>query len=316
MKKFLYMIIASSMLCACSEEAEQIVSAKKGVELTMSATIGKPAETRTTYTRETVGMTVDWEAEESITLVSFDETGITAIDNFTSSGEAGREKAEFTGTWNGNAGDKVICLYPALSDGYSRFFNMSVCSTSISFTYPAHCPYNRLEKLKDWDVMIGDVSISGSDASVTLNRKIAVLECQFHGAYKASPEYYYIEGIGIYATSGSTPTLFVNSGSIATTKSTYTGEIVASTYQDSYYSLFEDVKMVRDEVYTYYYPVIANGRLNAGDVLNFRRYDYFKYSSDRPIYTEDVFSKTLAAPFTITPGYVYKMGESILVGRK
>lgn len=174
MKKIFYTAIASLLLCACSNEVEPIENAKKGVELTMSATISKSAETRTTYTRETVGMTVDWEAEEAITLVSFDDSGITAVDNFTSSGAAGREKAEFTGTWNGNAGDKVICLYPAISTsaGTTLFDNVTARSTSINVNFPEHPLTTNISNIKNWDIMIGSVSISGGTAHVSLDKKL------------------------------------------------------------------------------------------------------------------------------------------------
>lgn len=299
------------MLCACSEEAEQIVSAKKGVELTMSATIGKHAETRTTYTRETVGMTVDWEAEEAITLVSFDETRITAIDNFTSSGDAGREKAEFTGTWNGNVGDKVICLYPAVSTSAgAAMFSAIVGDSSIAFTYPAHSPFVNLATLKNWDVMIGNVNISGSEASVVLSRKIAVLEFNFTGGYRDSPDYFYIEQIGVSAYSGSDAALFVNQGSIATTISTYTGEITPSSYQDTYY-LPLDVRITNSG--TYYHPVVANGTLNAGDIINLSCYHVEKWGWNTAERYPNSASMTLTAPFTVASGNVYKMG-TVCVG--
>lgn len=308
MKKIFYTSIASLLFCACSNEVEQIESAKKGVELTMSATIGKSAETRTTYTRETVGMTVDWEAEEAITLISFDDSGITAIDNFSSSGDAGREKAEFTGTWNGNAGDKVICLYPALSTtAGASMYSATVRDASIAFTYPAHSPFRKLATLKNWDVMIGDVNISGSDASVSLNRQIALLEFYFTGGFYDSPDLFYIEQIGVSAASGSSPALFVKQGSIATTKSTYTGDITPSSFQEPYY-LPLDVQITNSG--TYFHPVVANGTLNEGDVIHFNCYHKEKWgwagTSER---YENSTSKTLAAPFTITPGNVYKFPE-------
>lgn len=318
MKKFLYMIIASSMLCACSEEAEQIVSAKKGVELTMSATIGKPAETRTTYTRETVGMTVDWEAEEAITLVSFDETGITAIDNFTSSGEAGREKAEFTGIWNGKAGDKVICLYPALSTtaGTTLFANVTAGSTSINVNFPEHQLTTDISKIKNWDIMIGSVSISGGTAHVTLDKKTAVLEFVLSGGY---PYDYrdgtgkYIKAVGVSAYSGTTPTLFAKTASLAVTKLTYTGDIVPATYYENNYKQNLDPQLTTYNG-TYYFPVLADGTLSAGDQI--RLYYDYKERYGTLYKWEDILNnnedKTLSAPFTVTPGKIYKINGIVL----
>ena len=313
MKKFLYMIIASSMLCACSEEAEQIVSAKKGVELTMAATIGKPAETRTTYKRETVGMTVDWEAEEAITLVSFNETGITAIDNFTSSGDAGREKAEFTGTWNGNEGDKVICLYPALSTtaGTTLFANVTARSTSINVNFPEHQLTTDISKIKNWDIMIGSVSISGGTAHVTLDKKTAVLEFVLSGGYPYDYDYgygRYINAVGVSAYSGTTPTLFAKTASLAVTKSTYTGDIVPATYYQDNYQQNLDPQLKADNV-SYYFPVLADGTLSAGDQIKLYYYytqrdgTQFPWDHMRNNYN----NKTLSASFTVTPGKIYKI---------
>lgn len=309
MKKYFSIAIALFVFCACSNEVEQIESVKKnGVELTMFATINKGVETRTTYSRETVGMSVDWEAEESITLVSFDDSGITAVDNFTSTGEAGREKAEFTGTWNGNAGDKVICLYPAISTGAgASMYSATVGDASIAFTYPAHSPFKNLKTLKKWDVMIGDVNINGTEASVSLARKIALLEFYFTGGYKDYPDYFYIEQIGVSATSGSSPVLFVKQGSIAATKNTYTGDITPSSFQEPYY-LTLDVLITNSG--TYYHPVVADGTLLEGDVIHFNCYHVEKWGSfGMAERYENSTSKVLAAPFTITPGNVYKFPE-------
>ena len=311
MKKILFMIIASSMLCACSEEAEQIVSAKKGVELTMSATIGKPAETRTTYTRETVGMTVDWEAEEKITLVSFDETGITAIDNFTSSGTAGREKAEFTGIWNGKAGDKVICLYPALSPTAETtlFANVTAGSTSINVNFPEHQLTTDISKIKNWDIMIGSVSISGGTAHVTLDKKTAVLEFVLSGGYPYDDGYgRYINAVGVSAYSGTTPTLFAKTASLAVTKSTYTGDIVPATYYQDNYQQNLDPQLKADNV-SYYFPVLADGTLNAGDEIKLFYYFTQRDGTSNPWdhMRNNYKIKSLTSSFTVTPGNIYKI---------
>ena len=314
MKKFLYMIIASSMLCACSEEAEQIVSAKKGVELTMSATIGKPAETRTTYTRQTSGMTVDWEADEEITLVSFGESGITAVDNFTSSGPAGRKKAEFTGTWHGNPGDKVICLYPALSTaaGTTLFDNVTAGSTSINVNFPEHALTTDISKIKNWDIMIGSVSINEGTAHVTLDKKTAVLEFVLSGGYPYDYGVYgkYIIKVGVSAYSGTTPTLFAKTASLAVTKSTYTGDIVPATYYQDNYKQNLDPQLTTSNG-TYYFPVLADGTLSAGDQIRLY-YDYKEYSGSSWQNPNNNENKTLSAPFTVTPGKIYKITGVVL----
>lgn len=310
MKKIFYTSIASLLLCACSNEVEPIENAKKGVELTMSATIGKSAETRTTYTRETVGMTVDWEAEEAITLVSFDESGVTAVDNFTSSGTAGREKAEFTGTWNGNAGDQVICLYPALSTtaGTTLFDNVTARSTSINVNFPEHQLTTNISNIKNWDIMIGSVSINEGTAHVTLDKKTAVLEFVLSGGapYEYGVYGRYIIAVGVSAYSGTTPTLFTKTASLAVTKSTYTGDIVpASYYQDNYKQNLAPQLTTSNG--TYYFPVLADGTLSAGDQIRLYYEDKEYSGSSWQSIPNNHKNKTLSAPFTVTPGNIYKI---------
>lgn len=306
MKKiFFYVALISLFLGACSDESEELNINKKGVELTIQASIGNPSASRTSYVREESGMTVDWEATESLLVVSFDESGITAVDHFTSTGEAGREKAAFSGTWNGNAGDKVICLYPY----NSSMFSATVGNTSIAFTYAAHAPLKNVSDLKNWDVMIGDVTMSGTDASVKLSRKTAVLDLAFSGAVDYEYGVYgrYLRYIGVSAYSGSNPVLFTNAGSIATTTSTYTGDIVASSFQGLYKSNLAQISKTDDS--HYYYPVVANGTLQAGDIIRFD-YEIREYSgSSWYDWYSDKVEKTLKSSFTITPGKIYKVGE-------
>ena len=306
MKKiFLYVALSSLLLGACSDDSENLNINTKGVELTIQASIANPSDTRTAYERLESGMNVDWEATEKLLVVSFNESGITAVDDFTSTGEAGRKEASFSGTWNGKAGDKVICLYPA----DKSMFSATIGSTSIAFTYAEHSPFKNIVTLKNWDVMIGDVTIDGDNSSVLLSRKTAVLDFAFSGAHAWDYDWlYHVQQMGVSAYSGSNPVLFANAGTIATTTSTYTGEIVASSYQPDYRKAF-DVNLTNEGVYHYYYPVVANGTLNAGDEI---RFNY--YVSERSGYSStDKYSnsktKTLKSSFTITPGKIYKVGE-------
>lgn len=311
MKKIFYTTIATLFFCACTNEVEQVESVKKGVELTMSATINKSAESRTTYTRQTTGMTVEWEAEEAITLVSFDESGITAIDNFTSSGTAGREKAEFTGTWNGNAGDKVICLYPALSTsaGTTLFGSVTAESTSIDVSFPEHPLTTNISNIKNWDIMIGSVSINEGTAHVTLDKKTAVLEFVLSGGYpydSSDRTGRYINAVGVSAYSGTTPTLLAKTASLAVTKSTYTGVIVPTTYYQDNYQQNLDPQLKANNV-SYYFPVLADGTLSAGDQI--KLYYYFQQrdgGSWEHMYN-NYNNKSLTSSFTITPGNIYKI---------
>lgn len=119
MKKYLFAILAIvAVLVSCSKSENPTKEEVKGVKLTLKASINNDG-TKVTYTPGVPsGMKVDWEATEDISVVTFDGSGnVTAIDNFTSTGDAGRTTAVFTGTFTGGENpSKVIVIYPALEN--------------------------------------------------------------------------------------------------------------------------------------------------------------------------------------------------------
>ncbi len=120
----------------------------------------------------------------AITVVSFDQGGITAVDTFTSTGEEGRSKAEFSGTWTGNAGDKVICLYPSVDShaGNSIFDAVRVGSPTIYMrnlsTASGALQHDDPSSISDVDLMLGEVLISGDVAHVYLEHQFAVFRIE------------------------------------------------------------------------------------------------------------------------------------------
>ena len=162
----------------------QIPEEKKGTPLTIHASIDTPQNTRTAYDLTSTGMTISWNEEEAITVISFDENGITAVDKFFSTGEQGRKKADFSGTWTGNEGDQIICLYPNIDSyaGTSLFDNVDVGSPfiilrQISIALGA-LKHENPSTLKDADVMVGEVTIHGAYASVNLKHQISIFEIE------------------------------------------------------------------------------------------------------------------------------------------
>ena len=108
------MTCAAELMNSCQTSTLEV---KEGVPMTIQASVVTPPETKTIYeytddkTLEGYwGFSKDPSKKEAITVVSFAQSGITAVDRFVSIGEVGRKKAEFSGTWTGNEGDKVICL--------------------------------------------------------------------------------------------------------------------------------------------------------------------------------------------------------------
>jgi hypothetical protein len=174
---------AAALLNSCQKTTPEV---KKGILLTIQATKDEPAGTKTFYEYDTEGKTLEgfWNSEESITVVSFDQGGITAVDTFTSTGEEGRKKAEFSGTWTGNEGDKVICLYPSVDTyaGNSIFDAVQVGSPTIYMrnlsTPSGALQHDDPSSVSDVDLMLGEVKISGDVAHVTMERQFAVFRIE------------------------------------------------------------------------------------------------------------------------------------------
>lgn len=310
MKK-LSIIFAAALAVFASCQKESPTATKKGVELTISTTIAKPV-TKTSYEYtahqgEGTGagtIAVSWEATEHITVVSIGESGITAVDDFISTGEAGREKAEFTGTWKGNEGDKVICLYPPISSG--RFSGVEKESTSITINFVNPAPSTNINSLKNYDIMIGNVTISGATAHVTLKRQISVLKFGVSGGF--FPYDYEIGAkllvnMGFSArTSGGVAKLFVSNASLAATKSTYTGIMSINSYMTNNKP---SIASQTSSYETYYLPILVDGSLENGDKL---RIDYSTKERDPgdPYYTYSFnCEKTITSSLSFEPGYVY-----------
>ncbi len=315
--------LAASLVTFMSCQKDGPEAPDKGVKLTVSAKVAAPASTKTSYAysagSQAGTIATSWEATEYITLVSIGESGISAVDEFCSTGEAGREKAEFTGTWTGNAGDKVICLYPALTrngvavaGAAQRFSGVAVGSASISVNCPAHSPSQDISTIKDYDIMIGDVTISGTTAYVTMQRKISVVRLGISGAYPYEYGVYarYIQKLGIAAHSSSgTPKVFASSGTIAATSSTWTGKIVPDAfYSDNWNGI---TQLSKEGSFYYYIPVLVDGTLETGDVLTVYYTD--KEYSGTQWYSpwNQTKAKKLESGLDFSPGYVYAINAAL-----
>lgn len=316
-------LLAAPLVIFVSCQKESPVASNKGVQLTFSAEVAAPASTKTTYeyTAGSLAGTIatSWEAKEYITLVSIGESGITAVDEFCSTGEAGREIAEFTGTWTGNAGDKVICLYPALTnDGVAvntanqRFSGVTVGATSIAVNCPTHALSQDISTIKNYDIMIGDVTISGTNAYVILQRRISVIRLGISGAYPYEYGVYarYFQKLGIAArSSAGTAKVFASSGTLAATSSTWTGVIVPDAYYSKNWNNITQIS--KEGIFYHYIPVLANGNLDAGDILSVCFTD--KEYSGTMWYSpwDQAKEKTLESGLDFSPGYVYAINAAL-----
>ena len=267
----------------------QIPEEKKGTPLTIHASIDTPQNTRTAYDLTSTGMTISWNEEEAITVISFDENGITAVDKFFSTGEQGRKKADFSGTWTGNEGDQIICLYPNIDSyaGISLFDNVDVGSPFIILRQVS-IPLGPLEHedpstLKDADVMVGEVTIHGASASVNLKHQISIFEieatCKNLGwSYRSEK----INTIKISAKPNDdeedddNDVVFARRGVLYVTTEEYTGNFIATEFGSLDYYLNDsghnsDFNMSDGEItQTFYAPVFFEGDLEEGYTLKFQ----------------------------------------------
>ena len=176
-------VLSAVLLDSCQKSTPEV---KKGVPLKIQASVAAPVGTKSRYEYDTEDRTLkgSWDSDESITVVSFGQNGITAIDTFTSTGEAGRLKAEFSGTWTGNAGDKVICLYPSVDTyaGNSIFDGVRLNSPTIYMrnisTASGALQHDDPSSVSDVDLMLGEVTIDGDQAYVRLEHQLAVFRIE------------------------------------------------------------------------------------------------------------------------------------------
>ena len=84
-------------------------------------------------------------------------------------GEEGRKIAEFSGTWTGNEGDRVICLYPSVDSyaGNSIFDGVRHGSPTIYMrnlsTASGALQHDDPSSVSDVDLMIGEVELGDGD---------------------------------------------------------------------------------------------------------------------------------------------------------
>lgn len=185
--------------CQKNETTAENALSSDGIPMTLTAGFGDL--TKVTYSPDGNVLKTSWEATENISVITLDATSrgnIVAIDNFTSTGAAGRADAVFTGTFTGGTSpDKVIAIYPALSqqDGgeyvtapYSTYIGgkKSFISTQINNMYLGtsneplkQAADNDASHLQNYCIMsgvVGLVDIQSGTLSVDLFNQMTVLK--------------------------------------------------------------------------------------------------------------------------------------------
>ena len=119
-KTLLFVAAAVAALVSCEKNQEtaneNTAPEVKGIPMTLTADIA--GATKTSYEDNGSGLKETWNSDESISVITLDgdNGNIVSVDTFTSSGEAGRASATFSGTFTGGETPvKVIAIYPALT---------------------------------------------------------------------------------------------------------------------------------------------------------------------------------------------------------
>lgn len=187
-KIFLLAAIAVLGFSSCKKDEKQLQ--QDPIQLTLTAEIETPA-TKATYTYDE-GIKMAWGAEESITIVTFKDDKAVSAQNLSSTGEAGRKTATFSGSFTPTDGATYIACYPPLADK-GTYWNTEVKSGTdwglridmnkhefLDWTSPNAQNYQSengsLDILKVGDVMVGNVEINEGVATTTLRKTISVLK--------------------------------------------------------------------------------------------------------------------------------------------
>ena len=304
MKKIIFVLCLALLAAAACKKETPAPEAKEGIPMTISAVIDAP--TRTTYSHDSLStgsLTVNWEATEKITVVSIGDTGITAVDEFTSSGEAGRFSADFGGQWTGNQGDTIICLYPSVSDSPDLYSELRVGSRAI--TINSFAPVIRGEQLTNWirtnpaapnlkncDLMIGEVTLTPlgntgyQSASVTFKRQITIFDFVFKNIQERlsvwnefTDNHYskmYVKVIN--ASDELNAGVLISQATLSAQKNTYTGELEPVAYE---YPSF-NINTHRGDSARYYVPVLAEQTVPDQDLKLVITFDTFYKTIDNP----------------------------------
>lgn len=196
MKKIImFAAVAAMALVACSKVDEGVnVSTGK---YTITATIGD-AQTRTSYVDETAdptkGLKVEWEANETISVVELTAGGTynNKYWTFTSDNVAGA-KATFTAPagFETTEGCKYIAIYPALTDGangpyagvqqnnYSALLRNG--TNYLEYGWLSNDNYRQtgvasMDLLKSYDVMVSAIEFNEGKADIDLAKMFSVIK--------------------------------------------------------------------------------------------------------------------------------------------
>ena len=290
-KSIILLAVLSASLVSCSK-TEETPEVKSGIPVSVNASFSDLTKTSTVADGNVLKST--WDAEESISIITLDALSkgkVVAIDNFTSSGAAGRSSANFSGTFTGGTNPvKVIAVYPALEkvgDTYRTKENYALTSNAAGWrssilqnikigsdnvvTRPEF-PFRQegngdCNHLKDFCVMVGKVDtkdLKRGKLSASLRHLMMVFKIQvnFANSYKGR----HLEEVQIYAydNAGVSPYQFLcqSSAHVDLDSSPFLGD--NGFKADRYFRMPTSFKVPESGFVTFYIPCAPYDRLKAG----------------------------------------------------
>ena len=199
MKKLSYILLAGLALVAAAACNKQLTpadepEAKAGVPMTLTATIGGP-NTKLGFTKDGNVLKGTWNANEEVSLVTFNGAYLQTIDKFTSGTESeGKTTANFSGTFTGDASHTIVVVYPALEnydgpfygtpmpagmtvDAYRMISNFNSLGTYVlSMNNSTQSANGNTDHLGAFSFLKGEGTVSGTDLTVNLVPQVSVLQ--------------------------------------------------------------------------------------------------------------------------------------------
>lgn len=318
MKKIFALALLALFAFSCQVQ-EDVVDVQEptteavGVPMQLTASLG----TKATYALEGGLLKPTWDANETISLVTWTKSSTIVVDNFTYSGEAGKTSVTFSGTYTGGAPEdswRVMAVYPALTETIGGKLGSAANSEGLRAIYKdgllLYSDYmNALSAFKqasngdfshiaDGSILMGAAEVAGSAFTTTLEQQLSVLKVTFSLPAEFNP----IDLDQItYASIETT-----NSSDVAKSKFWNGGSFYSSFSAGSFGSSLTvnfDSYMLNSREFVVYFPFRADA-FSAGDKFLFTVHN----STAGKDYTA---TKSLTSDFTFQPGKQYNMSISL-----
>lgn len=340
MKKFLFVfvaVLASLVSCQNAENLTvEVTPEVKGVPMTLKASIKGDFGTKVTYNPgEPTGLKVDWDATETISVVTLTGSGqFLSSDTFTSTGVAGRPEAEFTGTFTGGATPaQVLVIYPALEQYSSGYYGTPEYTTYLGTTSrllsgiyndgadiyaDSHLSWftqtadNSTSHLQNVMLMVGAADIDDIKTGVlttTLENQLSIIKikCTFNELWQVGRT---INSITIDSKDASDKNKSVFHSTLVTwdyinlTSSPLSLQGSSTVHETA---IKADFVVPESRMATLYLPVLFKGKNVATDYWNITvQLDISGTPSDRP-----VIKKTFASDKTFERGKMYTVSVDV-----